>query len=130
MKIIDLLNKIANGEEVPKKIKYEKDTYIHIDNYCYYCEDTNLILSDRIFAEYSKLNDEVEIIEEPKKIEKLDVALLGQCDNWLRCPTNKVTKQDVELNPYIIDNIRENTLYFQRKINELIDEINNLTEND
>ena len=128
MKIIDLLNKIANGEEVPKKIKYEKDTYIHIDNYCYYCEDTNLILSDRIFAEYSKLNDEVEIIEEPKKIEKLDVALLGQCDNWLRCPTNKVTKQDVELNPYIIDNIRENTLYFQRKINELIDEINNLKE--
>ena len=69
-------------------------------------------------------------IEEPKKIEKLDVALLGQCDNWLRCPTNKVTKQDVELNPYIIDNIRENTLYFQRKINELIDEINNLKEND
>lgn len=68
------------------------------------------------------------LIEEPKKIEKLDVALLGQCDNWLRCPTNKVTKQDVELNPYIIDNIRENTLYFQRKINELIDEINNLKE--
>ena len=72
MKVIDLLNKIANGEEVPKKIKYEKDTYIHIDNYCYYCEDTNLILSDRIFAEYSKLNDEIEIIEEPKKIEKLE----------------------------------------------------------
>ena len=71
IKIIDLLNKIANGEEVPKKIKYEKDTYIHIDNYCYYCEDTNLILSDRIFAEYSKLTDEVEIIEEPKKIEKI-----------------------------------------------------------
>ena len=68
------------------------------------------------------------LIEEPKKIEKLDVALLGQCDNWLRCPKNKVTKQDVELNPYIIDNIRENTLYFQRKINELIDEINNLKE--
>ena len=66
MKIIDLLNKIANGEEVPKKIKYEKDTYIHIDNYCYYCEDTNLILSDRIFAEYSKLNDEVEIIGDDK----------------------------------------------------------------
>ena len=128
IKVIDLLNMISKGEEVPKKIKYEKDTYIHIDNYCYYCEDTNLILSDRIFAEYSKLNDEVEILEEPKKIEKLDVALLGQCDNWLRCPTNKVTKQDVELNPYIIDNIRENTLYFQRKINELIDEINNLKE--
>lgn len=128
IKVIDLLVKIANGEEIPKRIKYENNIYIHIDNYCYYCDETNLILSDNIFAEYSKLNDYVEIIEEPKKIEKLDVALLGQCDNWLRCPTNKVTKQDVELNPYIIDNIRENTLYFQRKINELIDKINNLKE--
>ena len=70
IKVIDLLNMISKGEEVPKKIKYEKDTYIHIDNYCYYCEDTNLILSDRIFAEYSKLNDEIEIIEEDKKIEQ------------------------------------------------------------
>lgn len=78
IKIIDLLNKIANNEEVPKKIKYGKDTYIHIDNYCYYCEDTNLILSDRIFAEYSKLNDEVEIIEEPKKIEKLKAKYTSQ----------------------------------------------------
>ena len=34
IKIIDLLNKIANGEEVPKKIKYENDIYKHIDNYC------------------------------------------------------------------------------------------------
>lgn len=77
IKIIDLLNMISKGEEVPKKIKYEKDTYIHIDNYCYYCEETNLILSDRIFAEYSKLNDYVEIIEEPKKIEKIDFGTLN-----------------------------------------------------
>ena len=27
MKIIDLLNKIANGEEVPKKIKYKNKIY-------------------------------------------------------------------------------------------------------
>ena len=74
MKVIDLLNKIANGEEVPKKIKYENDIYIHIDNYCYYCDETNLILSDRVFAEYSKLNDEIEIIEEDKKIEKLNLV--------------------------------------------------------
>lgn len=98
IKIIDLLNKIANNEEVPKKIKYGKDTYIHIDNYCYYCEDTNLILSDRIFAEYSKLNDEVEIIEEPKKIEKLKEKY-----------TSQVGK-----------------LELANKINELIDAVNEL----
>ena len=131
IKIIDLLNKIANNEEVPEKIKYDGIALIYDveiqDYWCYY----DKYLFEYKFAECNDfLNDYVEIIEEPKKLEKLDVALLGQCDNWLRCPTNKVTKQDVELNPYIIDNIRENTLYFQRKINELIDEINNLKEND
>ena len=74
MKIIDLLNKIANGEETPKKIKYENDIYILTDNYCYYCDETNLILSDRLYAEQSRLNDEVEILEEENKIpEKLDI---------------------------------------------------------
>ena len=67
IKVIDLLNKIANGEEVPKKIKYENDIYILTDNYCYYCDETNLILSDRLYAEQSRLNDEVEILEEEKK---------------------------------------------------------------
>ena len=133
IKIIDLLVKIANREAVPKKIKYKNEIYercqnITINNLYYYQVPNKCkFLIDQL-SSASDLLDEVEIIEEPKKIEKLDVTLLGQCDNWLRCPTNKVTKQDVELNPYIIDNIRENTLYFQRKINELIDEINNLKD--
>ena len=113
IKIIDLLNKIANGEEVPKKIKYEKDTYIHIDNYCYYCEDTNLILSDRVFAEYSKLNDEVEILEETKKIEKI-----------ARCDSIKMTHYGELYKP------TENEEILRIKVNELIDEINKLKEND
>ena len=134
IKIIDLLNKIANDEEVPKKIKWENIIYAYSKydkdylEYPFSNEEYKGLfdMRDSILTQF--LNDEVEVIEEPKKIEKIDVALLGQCDNWLRCPTNKVTKQDVELNPYIIDNIRENTLYFQRKINELIDEINILKE--
>lgn len=73
IKVIDLLNMISKGEKVPKKIKYENDIYILTDNYCYYCDETNLILSDRLYAEQSRLNDEVEILEEKKKIpEKLN----------------------------------------------------------
>lgn len=132
IKIIDLLNKIANKEELPKKIKvlsnnknfnYEKalDDYIGENDDGLFNE---CILETTSLEKY--LNEEVEIIEEEKEIKKLDVAILGQCDNWLRCPTNEVTKQDIELNPYIINNIRENTLYFQRKINELIDAVNEL----
>lgn len=55
MKVIELLNKIANGEEVPNRIKYEKHIYE-------YEEGTYI------------LNNELEIIEEPKKIEKIDIS--------------------------------------------------------
>ena len=134
----ELLGLVKDGK-APKKIKFRNEIYEYKnnikDNFIDYVgieKETNerFYLSSYIGNNYISdiFTGEVEIIEEPKKIEKLDVALLGQCDNWLRCPTNKVTKQDVELNPYIIDNIRENTLYFQRKINEIIDEINNLKE--
>jgi len=81
MKIIDLLNKIANGKEVPKKIKYQDEEYIinkiclednktHID---YYLKGRELLLfEDMISIITLTLNDEVEILEEEKKIpEKL-----------------------------------------------------------
>ena len=71
MKIIDLLNKIANGEEVPKKIRYinliweyddEVKDYIHDDLYLFY--KINGI---------GLINNFVEILEEEKKIpEKLN----------------------------------------------------------
>lgn len=126
--IYELLGLIKDGK-APEKIKYQ--------DYCW--EWTGDDYETRKFGvqkflitgqEYTWvtdfLKDEIEIIEEDKKIEKLDVELLGQCDNWLRCPTNKVTKQDIELNPYIIDTIRENTLEFQHKINEIIEIVNEL----
>ena len=97
IKIIDLLNKIADGEEIPKKIKYNDDLYTHVDNYCYFCEETNEILSQNIYAEFSRLNDEVEIIEEEKEIEKVSVK------------TNN-------------HNVRK----VANKINELIDTVNEL----
>ena len=73
MKIIDLLNKIANGEEVPKKIKYKGSIYTYLEqegNKIYQYEDYNAVLDIQCFE---KLNDEIEIIEEEKKIpEKME----------------------------------------------------------
>lgn len=123
-KIIDLLNKIANGEE--PKIKYDNHILKYNKNEEKFIDKDGL--NSLYEIDFSELNDEVEIIEEPKKIEKLDVELLGQEDNWLRNPTTGIIKQDIELNPYIIDTIRKNTLEFQHRIKELIDEINNLKE--
>ncbi len=71
--VIQLLNKIANGEEVPKKIKYKGSIYTYLEqegNKIYQYEDYNAVLNIQCFE---KLNDEVEIIEEEKKIpEKLN----------------------------------------------------------
>jgi hypothetical protein len=75
MKVIDLLNKIANGEEVPKKIKCNNKIFIY-DGFSY-------IYENKTFNEYNRLeefiscssdlNDEVEVLEEPKGIpEKLN----------------------------------------------------------
>ena len=92
MKLIDLLNKIANGEEVPKKIKTRITTYIYDEFAQDYVEESQedvlkreTRITNDIFYEYylfrklgsgrylcisQQLNYEVELIgEEPKKIE-------------------------------------------------------------
>lgn len=71
--IIELLNKIANNEEVPKKIKYgchilmyyeEEKNYIYSDSEEYY--DNRLLVG--IYDVYEFLNYKVEIIEEDNEI--------------------------------------------------------------
>ena len=73
MKIIELLNKIANDEELPEKILYSNKIW-YWDN----IEDDYVEDNKRLFNYYldecliSCLNDEIEIIEEDKKIEKIE----------------------------------------------------------
>ena len=71
IKIIDLLNKIANGEEVPETIRigaldmyWDGDAYWDEDGESQFCE----VIGS---CEYG-LNREVEIIEEGKEIEPLN----------------------------------------------------------
>ena len=79
MKVIDLLNKIANGEEVPKKIKIndiEFEIYTESPNIDYKLANgqSTYLFQDYIYCYGEiKLNDEVEIIEEDKEIEKIEV---------------------------------------------------------
>lgn len=68
MKVIDLLNKIANGEEVPKRFMYDDKEFYLQSKDCWRCDDA--IFEECFILE--DLNKEVEIIEEDKKIEKLD----------------------------------------------------------
>ena len=86
MKVIDLLNKIANNEEVPKKIKF-RDLILEWD---YEYGDYKFIKTGNHFLHNgiapAILNTEIEIIEEkPKKIEELEEIreITQDCfDNW------------------------------------------------
>jgi hypothetical protein len=106
MKIIDLLNKIANGEEVHFKTKLNrKEVAVNYYNDRDFSSSTSnemLTIADII----KSLNDEVEILEEEKKIpEKLQYNELLVC--------NDIDK----LREYINEINKEH--YF--KINEIID---------
>ncbi len=103
MKIIDLLNKIANGEEVPKKIKWQGQIYEYSNFERFYYQNGFSMYRD-FYTEGNCLNDEIEIIEEPKKIEKMECSV----ESWF-----SPSQADIEI---------------IKKINELIDEINNLKE--
>lgn len=119
MKVIDLLNKIANGEELPKKISindykvYDEYTIWTFKTGCYYRNYNN---DKQFLFEYittDMLNDEVDIIEDtPKKIEHLD---LDDLDDLLR----------VDLNYYnLFHKTHKMLVETKSKINEIIDKRN------
>ncbi len=88
MKVIDLLNKIANGE-VPKKIKIDnKFTYIH-DGIDYKNHDGTYLFDSYLETTTEDMNIKVEILEEPKRIpEKLyEINNIG--DLTITYPSNK-----------------------------------------
>lgn len=75
IKVIELLNKIANGEEIPNKIKYHDIVYTYkvltigkgYVNFEY--EPCCSWFENEIADNKEDLNQEVEIIEEPNEID-------------------------------------------------------------
>ena len=102
MKVIELLNRIANGIDIPLQIKYDNDIwkydemardYLLIDKSgeeYLICEELNLMYA---------LNEEVEVVEEEqedKKIEKIDEILTIMCDDLkdkIKEITDKINKE-------------------------------------
>lgn len=114
IKVIDLLNMITRGEEVPKKIKYGEKIWFY-EGYNYIDKDLNpdFIDSNKRYLlgtyNFLILNNEVEIIEaKPKEIEKLN---------------KDGTFIDGGINHQSIINM-------QNKLNELIDKVNEMSKDD
>ena len=110
IKIIDLLNAIAEGKELPEKFMYKGHLYYRqkTKGICYRCDELNEIFEECFVFE--DLNDTIKIIEEPKKIEKITVR-----EKTLGFPNGEWTARNMDK-------------AFAIKINELIDEIKILKE--
>ena len=104
IKIIDLLNMISKGEEIPNKIKYEDTTftlYINEENRHYYQDDECKYFLFKVSC-LNDLNDEVEILEEKGIPEKIN------------CWYNYNGTDDKELTKIMLDELKD-------KYNEIID---------
>jgi hypothetical protein len=114
--IYELLGLVKNGK-APEKIKYEYSIYeLMPERNNYYCKDEMRWFTNEINA-LGVLNNEVEIIEEPKKIEKLNTNIIN------------ANRYDYDKNKEkTISNITADFLSISKVVNELIDEINNLKE--
>ena len=85
MKIIDLLNKIANGEEIPKRITYKGQTLDYEDGIDYKDYLNAYLFEHKCCITKEDLNEEVEIIEEEKKIpEKLTTLYLANSNQTIQ----------------------------------------------
>ena len=111
MKIIDLLNKIANGEEVHFKTKLNgKEVGVNYYNDRDFSTSTGLGLLT-IADIIKSLNDEVEIIKEEKKIpEKLKIEQDTPSSNYYirnengtKCALTKHSKMITETLNQVID---------------------------
>ena len=84
IRVIDLLNIKFCGNELPKQIKYNQKIFTKkgngISDDVYYCSDDDDYEISH-YIDFYKLNDEIEIIEEPKEeleeLEEMEYAKAG-----------------------------------------------------
>lgn len=114
----ELLGLIKDGK-APKKIIYNNEVWELDDDNEYENNNYDKSLLEKLFYELYTLdfiNDKVEIIEEPKKIEKIEIYEDEDGHYFLNNRDKKIYIKCDETN-FMVD-----------KFNELIDEINNLKE--
>lgn len=72
IKLIELLNKIANGEDLPKRIKIQEFVFELSKDYEHYYYNADVEITHLINHNFSNLNTEIEILEDnTEEIEEL-----------------------------------------------------------
>ncbi len=112
MRVIDLLNKIANGEEVPKHVRYY-NMIENIDDIMYVCKENIFCKLDTLQIH---LNSRVEIIEEPQKHKIPDKIFLNQ--DYGSCYIDPYSYEQVPLKR---EKLSPEEVSIINKINEILD---------
>jgi len=113
-----LLNKIANGEEVPKKIKINNIIYEY-RGYMYCTEKANYQdIEDYLFGKwnFNILNTEVEILEEEKELHANDIEF--NINNDKRDCIITLDENDLGIDKLHLDNCyfyKENDKWYIKK---------------
>ena len=116
IKIIDLLNKIANGEEIPRVEYDDIECYLGADGYL----KDNYGENVEWWIDKNWLNKEVEIIEDNNKLEKMEhFDLFDFFTGYDYGGTNESLLKDLEMNFQHINN----------ELAYLVDHINKIEEN-
>jgi len=102
MKIIDILNKINNDEEVPKKVKFDGDIFTYNTGRKEYERTVGKCFKETLLFRVMNthfikdlLRTEVEVIEENKEIEELKKAL-NKLNETFDKAYNKLIKESEE----------------------------------
>ena len=111
MKIIDLLNKMANGEEVPEKIKVANIIYIYESwEHFYYTDNEereDLLVKGKDYSTIDFLNWNVELIED-------EIIDIDNIEELLKIEEYEVDKTDTVIN--------------RNKINKLVQAVKQLNK--
>lgn len=122
IRIIDLLNKIYNNDNIPKRIIYDNCKWEYLSEYSDYKNEYKSYLFGYYIANYddihSFLNQEIEIEEAPKKIERIDII-----NNVTNRNKRYIRKDD---NEFFTLSLADYCL--AQKINEIIDVVNKMIE--
>ena len=117
MKIIDLLNKIANGERVPEKIKFDNEVWFYDNQQKDYITGVQEFTLGETKNLIYCINAEVEILETTLNTKNMNVTV------------NKIEKLDLSgYDDTDTGNFEEWTnegIILAVKINEIIDHLNN-----
>lgn len=124
MKIIELLNKIANNEEVPKKIEVSCYEFEWREEGRYYVNTTTgnyqTLLQDWL-NNANKLNSEVEIIEDE---EEIDIQSIEEVNHYnivsaIKGKTEENIDNELKLNSLAIKKLIKAVKQLDKKVNSI-----------